>query len=232
MLRRILSVRHQRAAQKYRKRDKFENVQFATQPAKMDDRTEAKRAKLASYGPGDTIVLFSGKRLNFKNIGHQFWEHGDIYADILEAASKSYGKYVFKYTDFRALSVINLAMNLCAYRQFYEENPTQFNTVKAATGFGIGEVAALVVSGMLDTNDAFEIINYHSNEVQKLERKHPSTVAVVKTKKLSKLFLACHDARNYVAKVKGFDLEDTLLVPQHEAYGIATTGKHIEKFAH
>ena len=224
MLRRIVPIRHRRAIN----RDRLSNVTFNIRPAELDDRTEATRTRLAGYGPADTIVLFSGKRLNFGNIGHQFWEDGNMYADILEAASNSYGKYVFKYNDFRALSVINLAMNLCSYRKFYEENPTQFNTVKAAVGFGLGEMAALVVSGMMDTKDAFEIINYHSNEVQKMERKHQSTVAVVKGR-LEKIHLALHDARQYVAKVKGFDLEDTLLVPHHVSYGVPTTGSYNQK---
>ena len=143
---------------------------------------EWKRKKILSYNENDTIVLFSGKRMNFPNLASNFLKSGNLYADILEAASASYGKFVFsemienigfseknilvllisspfqalnisiisiinQETDFRALSVINLAMNLCAYRNFYEENPTQFNSVKCALGFGIGEVAALVVSG-------------------------------------------------------------------------------------
>lgn len=222
MLRRIIYVKHGRHIKNVP--NTFDGQIHSPRTVKpVDDRTEWKRNRLASYGPSDTIVLFSGKRLNFRNIGHQFWQDGSTYADILEAASKSYGKYVFKHTDFRALSTINLAMNLCAYRQFYEENPVQFNSVKSAVGFGLGELAALVVSGAIDTQDAFEIINYHSNEVEKLESKRESTVAVIKTKKSSKIELACHEAREYVAKVNGFDLEDTLLIPQHESYGVATT---------
>ena len=49
-------------------------------------------------------------------------------------------------------------MNLCSYRNFYEENPTQFNSVKCALGFGIGEVAALVVSGLSNKQLKFVIL--------------------------------------------------------------------------
>ena len=31
-------------------------------------------------------------------------------------------------------------MNLCAYRKLYEEYPEKYGTIKAAIGFGIGEV--------------------------------------------------------------------------------------------
>ena len=93
-------------------------------------------------------MLFSGKRLYFPTIGRNFYASC---GDILDLASKSYGSDVLKAKDFRALSVMNLAMNLCAYRQFFEQKPEQFNSVKCALGFGLGEVAALVVAGSIDT---------------------------------------------------------------------------------
>ena len=79
-------------------------------------------------------------------------------------------------------------------------------------------------SGALRTEDAFELVNLHANEVIKSENRKASTVAVVKTTKKSRLGAALHDARHYVAKVKGFDLEDRTLIPQHESYGVPTTG--------
>ena len=80
--------------------------------------------------------------------------------------------------------------------------------------------------------DAFELVNYHANEVMKIEMKKASTVALVKVvqqransrqQQGSKLSLALHDAREYVAKTRGFDIEGTLLIPQHQSYGIPTT---------
>jgi hypothetical protein len=114
------------------------SIDFKSEEKYRKNKLEEKKNHLNSYGPNDTIVLFSGKRMNFPGMGKHFWENGNAYADILEEASKSYGNYVFRQNDFRALSVINLAMNLCSYRQFYEENPTQFNNVKSVIGFGLG----------------------------------------------------------------------------------------------
>ena len=49
----------------------------------------------------------------------------------------------------------NLALNLCCYRQLFEEYPEKYRTIKAAVGYGIGEVAAAVVSGFIKMEDAF-----------------------------------------------------------------------------
>ena len=40
----------------------------------------------------------------------------------------------------------NLAMNLCAYRKLYEEHPEKYQTIKAAIGYGIGEVRVSAIS--------------------------------------------------------------------------------------
>ena len=58
-------------------------------------KNEWKKRELLKYNHNDTVILFSGKRLNFPNLGSNFWKEGNLYADILEAASESYGKFVF-----------------------------------------------------------------------------------------------------------------------------------------
>ena len=70
-------------------------------------------------------------------------------------ANEVYGNYVFTKHDFRARSVQNLALNLCCYRRLFEQYPEQYRTIKAAVGYGIGEVAAAVVSGYIKMEDAF-----------------------------------------------------------------------------
>ena len=39
-----------------------------------------------------------------------------------------------------------------------------------------------------------------------------------------------YDAREYVAKTRGFDIEGTLLIPQHQSYGIPTTVEEMAAF--
>ena len=49
----------------------------------------------------------------------------------------------------------NLALNLCCYRELFEHYPEKYRTIAAAVGYGIGEVAAAVVSGFIKMEDAF-----------------------------------------------------------------------------
>ena len=62
---------------------------------KNHKKNEWKKREILKYNHNDTVILFSGKRLNFPNLASNFWKEGNLYADILEAASESYGKFVF-----------------------------------------------------------------------------------------------------------------------------------------
>ena len=111
--------------------------------------------KTINYSSSDSIVFFSASRAKFtrKNIDY-FTENGN-YSRIMGVANEVYGNYVFTKHDFRARSVQNLALNLCCYRRLFEQYPEQYRTIKAAVGYGIGEVAAAVVSGYIKMEDAF-----------------------------------------------------------------------------
>lgn len=177
---------------------------------------------LNEYKPDDAIVLFSGKRRNFPGIGRRYLASSD-FQDITSIPKELYrSDSVYSQTDFRAQTLVNLAMNLCAYREFYSSD-SRFSKLKIAIGFGIGELAALVVSNLITTEDAFAIASFLCDEVAASEKEMQTHAAICSVKNRHKVNLACHDARDYVAKTRGFTLEDSLLIPEHEEYGVPTT---------
>ena len=108
-----------------------------------------------NYASTDSIVFFSASRAKFSQMGIEYFNDDDNYARIMGVANEVYGDYVFTKHDFRARSVQNLALNLCCYRRLFEEHPDHYRTIKAAVGYGIGEVAAAVVAGIIKMEDAF-----------------------------------------------------------------------------
>jgi len=177
---------------------------------------------LNEYKPDDAIVLFSGKRRNFPGIGRRYLASPD-FQDITSIPKELYrSDSVYSQTDFRAQTLVNLAMNLCAYREFYSSD-SRFSKLKIAIGFGIGELAALVVSNLITTEDAFAIASFLCDEVAASEKEMQTHAAICSVKNRHKVNLACHDARDYVSKTRGFTLEDAHLIPEHEEYGIPTT---------
>ena len=84
-----------------------------------------------------------------------------------------------KGNSFTDRSLRNLAMNLCAYRYLYENDQRQYGSIAAALGYGIGEVAAATVAGIIDIQSAFGLIKRHSTMVEANESKFPSCIALI-----------------------------------------------------
>ena len=109
-----------------------------------------------NYGPNDAIVIFSGARTKFPGIGADFLSKEEIYGPVIRTAISVYGsKLLFEHNSFTAKSMQNLVWNLCSYRYLYENEQKRYNRIKTAIGFGIGEIAACVVSGVIDIEQAF-----------------------------------------------------------------------------
>ena len=146
---------------------------------KLEKSQSYARARLNTYGPNDSIVLFSGSRQSFRGLGHIFLSEPDIYLPILEVGNYVKKGNILNGTSFTNRSMRNLALNLCAYRYVYENHQRQYGTIAAAVGYGIGEVAAATVAGIIDIESAFRLVQRHSIMVEKNESKFPSCLALI-----------------------------------------------------
>ena len=95
-----------------------------------------------------------------------------IYYPVLQMACHVYGsEKLFEHNSFTARSMQNLVWNLCSYRHIYEHEQQRYNGIKAAIGFGIGEIAACVVTGVIQMEQAFQELFKIIKVVP--ERRHP-----------------------------------------------------------
>ena len=163
------------------------------------------RVRLNSYGPNDSIVLFSGSRHSYPGLGSVFLSQPEIYKPILDVGKMIKGSDIMIGNSFTDRSLRNFAMNLCAYRYLYENHQRQYGSIAAALGHGIGEVAAATVAGIIDIESAFGLIKRHSTMVQANERKFPSCMALIQHSKRSRVHEACRDACNFLETSCGFE---------------------------
>ena len=163
------------------------------------------RIRLNKYGPNDSIVLFSGSRQSYPGLGSVFLSEPDIYLPILEVGKMVKRGDIMKGNSFTDRSLRNLALNLCAYRYLYENHQRQYGSIAAALGYGIGEVAAATVAGIIDIESAFGLIKRHSTMVEANESKFPSCIALIQHNKKSRIHEACRDARNFLETSCGFE---------------------------
>ena len=82
--------------------------------------------------------------------------------------------------------------SLAAVEKLREENAEELNRTVATAGFSVGEISALVFSGILSFEDAIRLVKVRAEAMQLASEMHPSgmsTVLLSASSKLSKIIL-------------------------------------------
>lgn len=146
-------------------------------------------------------VLFPGQGVQYPGMGKEYYQKYDTVKKMYEQASEILGKNMkeicFESDDMILKETRNaqpaiLLTSYAAYISLLEEIEY---TPKIMMGHSLGEITALLASGMLSIEDAFKLIQVRANTMYEAAKSTKGAMCAVMTEDVKMVESACEEAR-------------------------------------
>lgn len=184
-----------------------EDTSWATSPYPADAPISVEKEEVKpKIDPLDTcVVLFPGqgtikvgavqKYLRFPQAKELFEIANEILDfDVLKLCLKGPQE---KLNQTRFNQPATVLTSLAALEQLREERPKAFETCVATAGYSIGELTALIFSGVLTFEDGIRLVSVRGNAMQYASEKSPQGMLSVYCTPEAKLLDACKNAQKW-----------------------------------